>query len=292
MFRALTSRGARGAVLAAMALAGPARAADQVEACIDAHERAQASRREGRLRAAREALLGCTRPSCPVAIRLECDALLERVEASQPTVVVEARDRAGADTAAVRVFVDGTLALERLDGKAFAIDPGEHVFRYELAGGPAAEARVVVREGERNRKIVASFVTPAAAPAPAAGAPARRPPADAPARRPGSAWPYVAAGAGALALGSFAYFALTGRERFDRLKAECAPPAGAGCAADDVRGVRTRLAVADVSLGVALAAIGASAYLFVARPAAARPALSLVVGPSPGGAGASFAASF
>ena len=63
--------------------------------------------------------------------------------------------------------VDGQVVEERLDGKAVPIDPGEHVVRFETAGAnPGQEAELLVTQGEKNRKVVASFLPPKVAPPP------------------------------------------------------------------------------------------------------------------------------
>src|SRR5262245_60043096 len=114
--------------------AGPASAGDdEKERCASAAERAQVLRDEGKLKDARESLLVCVQPACPPAVRTSCEPWLESVERAMPTIVLAARDASGAEITGVRVEIDGMVATDRLDGKAIAIDPGQHAFRFNWA---------------------------------------------------------------------------------------------------------------------------------------------------------------
>jgi len=110
--------------------------------CLSRYEEAQVARRERRLLDSRAALRICSRESCPAAIRADCVDWLDQVSHSLPSVVVTARAR-GADVLAVKVFVDGKLATERLTGFALEIDPGLHKFRFESPPWPAIEREVL-----------------------------------------------------------------------------------------------------------------------------------------------------
>jgi len=68
-------------------------------------------------------------------------------------------------------------------------------------------------------------------------------------------------GLGVVALGSFAFFGLSG-------KGEVADLQGCKghCAQDDVDKARTKLVIADISLGVGIVALGVATYMFVTRP--------------------------
>src|SRR5690349_21260086 len=123
-------------LLAAVAVAtvlGPAvaRAASDGDAdaakreCLARHEEAQIARRDRRMIDARAALRLCSAAACPGAIRADCLEWLDQVARTLPSVVVSARAR-GQDLSAVKVFVDGKLAAERLSGAALELDPGEH----------------------------------------------------------------------------------------------------------------------------------------------------------------------
>jgi hypothetical protein len=73
---------------------------------------------------------------------------------------------------------------------------------------------------------------------------------------------FVAAGASALALGGFVFFAVDGKDAEHGLDA-CSPR----CSDDAVSDVRMRYIAADVLLGTSIVALGLAAYLFFSRGA-------------------------
>lgn len=144
--------------LALSVAAAPSMArADDKQVCSTAYVQTQTLRREGKLRAAREQALTCMRDVCTDFIRTDCATWFGEIEASQPTVVFDVRDAAGQETSAVRVLLDGEPWLEKLDGSARAIDPGQHVIHLEIEGAPGLNQTVQIREGEKNRKLSATF---------------------------------------------------------------------------------------------------------------------------------------
>ncbi|MDB4933813.1 MAG: hypothetical protein JWP87_785 [Labilithrix sp.] len=229
--------------------------ADEKVECIDAHGQAQLLRRSGRMRAARERLLACSAASCPILVSRDCTSWLRELDAEQPTVILAAHDEAGRDVDAVSVTLDGALLTKQLDGRPLEVDPGSHVFRGEFANGRIVESRVVVRATEKDRFVRLDLAVRAPEPAEAP------PPAVRPASSASSSGPplgvILLGSLGAVALGSFAYFGLRGRADESDLAATC----GHKCGADDVSGVRRSYLVADISLGVAIIALGAATYL-------------------------------
>ncbi|WP_437603897.1 hypothetical protein [Sorangium sp. So ce590] len=271
------------AVAAALALTGArARAEPHKRACAAAYERAQGLRRDGKLLAAREALIACSQPTCPAAAVADCGPWLAEVEKSLPTVVIAARDAHGRERLDVRVLVDGRLLAAALDGKALPVDPGPHTFRYQPAWGPAVEERVLIREGEKNRALTVTLGAPSAgAPASPAPPPAAPPPASPTAPPPASpAIPGLVWASGAVGAAGLAVFAVAGAHSLSAeadLRATCAPR----CAADEVRAIRVQHAVADIGLGVGVVALGAAAWFYATRPAAARPPKAGARAPGP-----------
>jgi len=218
--------------------------------CIEASEKAQQLRADGELTASREQLLTCARDACPGVVRKDCSRWLGEVDDALPSVVLAARDHLGHDVPATKVTVDDAPFADRLDGKAQTLDPGSHVFKFEAEGHPVVRETVLVREGEKNRTVTVTFPAPPGAEKPA--------PVVAPVRAvPTAAW--IATGVGVVALGSFVGFGLAGRSQASDLRATCAP----SCADDDVSSVRTKLLVADVSLGVSLVSFGIGAWIFL-----------------------------
>lgn len=143
--------------LAALGLAPTLALADQKAECIDASERAQRSRIEGKLPEARKDLLACARSECPAVIRQDCSQWLQEVTQLMPTLVIVAKDGKGADLTDVRVFLDDQEVASRLDGKGLPVSTGNHVLRMEHGTDKPVEMKVLVREGEKARSIEVRF---------------------------------------------------------------------------------------------------------------------------------------
>lgn len=120
--------------------------------CLAAYEQSLSLRGAHALRAARTQLLLCAAPTCPADVRNECALRVSEVNTQIPTLVFEALDRERNDLSQVKVSMDGQALVERLDGTALSVDPGEHRFVFELAGSPAVEKTLVIREGEKDRR--------------------------------------------------------------------------------------------------------------------------------------------
>jgi hypothetical protein len=161
----MSGAGARGAlrsslVIAALAspfalLEGIAHA--DVQACIAAFEKGQKSRREGKLREAREYFLACGVESCPALVRHDCAQYNGELMPTIPTVVFGARDKQGRDLFDVTVAMDGEVLVKKLDGKSVTVDPGKHTFKFEAAGYPTLTETALIKEGERARNITVTF---------------------------------------------------------------------------------------------------------------------------------------
>ena len=237
-------------------------------ACLSAHEAAQKMRREKKLREARQLFAACARDSCPVVLRKECSDQIAAVAADTPTVVFEARDEAGHDTTDVRVLVDGSVVADTLSGASIEIDPGEHTFRFERTTGTVApiEQKVLVLEGDKNRKIAADFSAGNATDQGAASGHAESgatvvTPASGGERKAVPPGAYVLGGVAIAGLAAFGLFAYLGKHDEKDLAGSCAPH----CASSDVSPVKRDYAIADVSLGVAL--VAGVAAVIVALPA-------------------------
>jgi hypothetical protein len=220
-------------------------AADDTTACVEAAEHGQTLRARGKLRAARDAFVAGSAPNCPKATRNDCIRWLGEIDASIPTVVVAATV-GGADTTDVGVSIDGERVRDRLDGRAIAIDPGSHVFAF-FHDGASVEQRVVIAEGEKNRKLIARFEP----------AKVRRSESETTTSRPVLGW--VLGGIGMAALGSFAFFAASGRSDLADLRNACAPE----CSDRSVDYARREMLVADISLGAAIISLGAAAVVLL-----------------------------
>ena len=230
--------------------------------CVSAFETAQELRSSGDLVTARARLLSCIRTECPSSVRVECGKWFEQVEREVPTFVVSAQAD-GEDRTDVQVEMDGKPVQDSLDGKAVQVNPGAHSFRFYLAPFDALEKKIVISEGDKLRVIAVEFQTPKPAAPPPTPPPA---PALLPApratHRPVPPAVYVLGGVAALGGASFAYFAVTGANKQNDLKASCAP----SCSKDDVQNVRSKYLLADISLGVGVAALATSTVLYLTRP--------------------------
>jgi hypothetical protein len=233
--------------------------ADEREQCASSADQAQSLRDEGKYRRAREQFLLCARDVCPGPIKRDCLDWLTKLDEVAPSIVFTAKDGAtGSDVSDVKVSMDGVQLTERLDGKPIPVDTGEHTFKFER-GGQAQEQKVLVGAGQKSRNITVQFggaAGPGPAPGPAPG------PSGGGEKSEGSLVPaFVVGGIGVLALGSFAFFGISGKNAVDDLKA-CKP----FCEESEVDKARTKLILADISLGVGIVALGVATYMFITRP--------------------------
>jgi hypothetical protein len=232
---------------------GAAKGGGNKTSCLAAHEEGQALRTQKKPHAARERFVSCARAECPVVVRKECVEQLALVEKDAPTVALEARDEAGMGMTAVKVSLDGVPLTDRLTGGGVGVEPGEHVFRFERADGKAIEQRVLVVDGDKNRKVLADFTTLVPKPPPEGDANVTAPrPA-----RPIPVAPIVLGGVAVVALGSFAVFALSGKSKESDLSTSCGPR----CTDDELSPVKTSYAIADVSLAVGVVAAAVAVVL-------------------------------
>ncbi len=222
--------------------------------CYAEYESAQVERQAGRLRNARASLLLCSSNACPSVVQADCVEWLEQVTKSLPTVVLAARV-GRRDEFNVQVTMDGQPLTSRLDGKAMPIDPGAHTFRFELPPYPPIEERVLVAVGEKERSIAALFDN-------GEGTADGKPKPGVDEYRPVPKLVYVFGGVALAGLGGFTYFGLTGKGERSDLMNSCAP----FCSDSQISPVKTKLLLADISLGIAVASAVTSVVLYVTRP--------------------------
>ena len=263
-------------------LAATRLAAADAQQCVSHNNDGVDLRAKHQLLASRAAYRECVAdPGCPSVVRSECETALAELRTAIPTLLVSVLDEQRHDVVAATLKVDGRSVA--LDGQPLELDPGP----YELiASGQATSTsmQVVAVENEANRQVELVLRAPTPTPAEpgqglgqelglAAPSPTRR------SRVPS----YMLGGVGAAAAASFAYFAISGHSGFNQLE-KCKPD----CSRSDVRDVRTKYVVADVSLGVSLVALAAAGY-FLFRPAPERPvaggtvALDIAAGPQTAG---------
>ncbi|HEX4477606.1 MAG TPA: hypothetical protein VH142_21095 [Polyangiaceae bacterium] len=254
------------------ATAAFARESKKKEECAAAYEKSQELRASDKLHEARDALVICAQDACPSFVQADCTQWLAEVQRDMPTIVFAAKDQNRVDTASVAVILDGELLLSELDGKAVAIDPGQHTVHFEHAGADPIEQQIVVREGEKDRVVEVSFAPVGAdlgrKEDPYGATTASRDvgtrenrPFDRTRLRP---YAYVAGGVGAAGLISFAVFGLVGKSQQSDLEhAGCRPD----CSQNKVDAIHTKYTLADISLGIGVAGVGGGVALyFLSRP--------------------------
>ena len=230
-------------VIAGVTSAGSARAD---ATCIAAYEQTQTLRKDGKPGAAKAQAAICAKDSCPALLTKDCTKWLAELEPLVPSVILDPRVPSGGVRADVRVKLDGAALAEKIDGKALVVEAGSHTFVFEAEGAAPVERVVVVREGEKNKKLTVMMLPPATATA---------------LERPIPIGVWIFGALSAVALGTAGVFALDGLGRKSDLDA-CKPH----CSADDVDAMSTQFTFADVALGAGVMAGIAAAYLFFTRP--------------------------
>ena len=278
----MTRPRARIAVLVFFSAAWPSRAfatppqppPGRAERCVAAAERGQQEKDRAAFVEARADFRVCASDECPALVRKDCVQWLGDVETNLPSVVLGAKDARGNDLLDARILVDGKSYKEDVDaGRAIALDPGPHVFRFEHAPDSPVELTLVLRTGERNRPIYGTFggVQAAAPPPPVLAVASRRVTHVSP-------WAY-ALGAVAVAGGaSFAAFGVAGLNEKSQLRAQCNDT----CSDQAIAPLKVDYITADVSLGLGVVAAAVSIWLFLhpSVETVSEPAAGFVVVPS------------
>ena len=284
------------AALLVVLTASGASFADTKAECLDASAKAQQLKLDGKLRAARDAFLRCSRDECPAVVRQDCDTWLGEVTAGLPTVVVTARDDAGHDLFDVSVSVDGEAFAEHPDGKSRAVDPGERSFVF-TRGEVQKTVRVAIRQGEKDRIVEAIFPVPK--PTPGAEKPETKPeekpaPPKPSGTQEGSGGTRKGVGIGLVSVGaigvgtSIALFLAANGEVFD-LRDTCG--VSRTCTDDQLSSVTTLRTIGGIAMGVSAATLVAGAVVLLTSPSAPRTSqagLRVFASPTPGGAAGGF----
>jgi hypothetical protein len=277
MFRVRSAKLAAASVAAWMVCAsGNVARADNTDACLAAYEKSQQLKQQGKLGASREQLVQCVQPTCPALVKKDCSQWLADLDASTPTVIVNARDAEGKDVLNVRVLVDGAVLMDKLDGKPHPIDPGVHVFRYEREGADPTEESIVIQEHEKNRVITAKIaLPPASSTSPSMHLDTTAPPPSSPVLG------YTLLGVGVAGVAVFSIFAAMGQHDVDQMRNgpdKCAP----SCDPSRVDSARTKIIVANASLGAGIVAAGVGTFLLL-KPSKSSTGLGVGVRPVAGG---------
>ena len=226
----------------------PARADN--EACLSAHEKAQIERMQGRYVEAHAQLLACAQASCPGGVRNDCKGWLGEVEASLPTLVFAVSEASGRDLVDVRISADGKLLDERADGRSLTLNPGLYTLRFEAEGYVTQEQQVLVREAEKQRIIRVTLQPVGPSVSPASNQPAAHTDASSPDARQRRLLltSYVLGGAAVASLAVGIGFGVSGKKKYDELKAEGCEP---DCPPGEVESGKRRYVIADVAFAAA-----------------------------------------
>ena len=223
--------------------------------CVQSHTQSQVLRQQGKLMESRSALVSCSSATCPGVIRRDCARWVEEVQAQIPSVAFRA-SLAGEELTNVKVFVDGALIFERLEGKALELDPGVYQLRLVMpAPIQPVEQKLVMTQGEPLRIVSVEFSRPTGSVPP--GNEAR-----ADTQTPTPLATYVLAGVGTAAAISGVAWTLSTLTGENELEASCAP----GCPDEMIDIVRQRALLADISWGLSAASFITAAAFYFLRP--------------------------
>ena len=242
--------------------AGPDAAAEASppNECIEAYEQVQALREQGALQGARQKAIVCARDACPKVLASECAQWLDQIAQSLPSVVIGAQSPDGKDLVQVRVQLDGKPFAEQIGARAQPVDPGSHAFRFESAEFGAVELKVVIREGEKNRRIVATFEKKPV-PVPAA------PTAVAETSNAGPIIGWTLGGVGLAAVGVGIAFEALGLSKASDLET-CKP----GCPSEETAAMSRNFVIGDVALIAGAVALAAGVVVLIATYPSEEPA--------------------
>lgn len=257
--------------------------AESAQNCIGDYETGQSLRRDGHYQEALAKFGACASAACPSAISLECVAWASKLDAASPRIVVRAQDERERALSGVRVFVDGVERQPIPGSSEIQVDPGEHVVRGEAPGHAPAEGHVEVPDDPRGRLVVLVLRTEVKPGTPIAQVGVAPPEQgeEAPHGNTKRVLAYVFGGVGIAAMGGFAYFGLSGmhdKHELDTCKPYCDP--------SRVDSARLKLTLADVSLGVGIASLGAAVWLYVVSRDDGGAHTQVGVMPLPGGVAA------
>jgi hypothetical protein len=142
---------AAGAAVAALATSAVARAQTD-EQCIAANESAVSLQKSGRLIEERQQLALCAAPACPDPVRTSCQDRLEQVNRQLPSVIFDVKDGRGNDLMEFRLSIDGVPYADNVRGTAIPLNPGNHEFRFEVAGQAPVVKQFLLHESEQYRR--------------------------------------------------------------------------------------------------------------------------------------------
>ncbi len=228
--------------------------------CLSDHTQGQELRRDGKLLESQEVFKRCSFTQCPSEIIRDCLDWMDQVQKQIPSVGFRVTAD-GVNRADVRVFIDETLVLSQLTGKAIDLNPGLHRVQVVLDPFPPFITELVVNEGDKFRIVDVVFGTAVPRQAkPVVVIPPSQPRVEM--GRPVPTLSYVFAGLSVAAAASGTAWGLATRTRRAELDNDCAP----ACSPDRVDSVKRRALFADISWGVSALSFVGAATLYILRP--------------------------
>jgi hypothetical protein len=261
------------------------------QTCASSYKDAQDKEKVGHLVEARELYSSCAKQTCGQFLLNECTARHTRLDSDIPSVVLVATHKSGKPYLHVEVTLDGEPFASGLDGRSLQVDPGPHEFVFSTKNGVLATEKVLILQGDRNRRILASLPRKPRADADAAlpaetetthddatdGAPhdltrglnreLTEPPNETAHSNGVPALSWVLGGVAVLGGGGYAVFSTWGKKDNQVLQEQCAP----ACQQSSVDRVKQRFLVADISLGVGAAALGGALLAYALRGSSEEP---------------------
>lgn len=224
-------------------------------ACLAAHVKAQALKKDTRFKEAQEQLLICSTASCPGPVIEDCGEWIGELDRRTPSLAFSVT-LDGVESQEARVTLNGALITDR-EGIT-KVDPGRHVVRAELAPFPPREQVVFARDGGGTQVVDFEFETPKSA-SDATAADTSPPQATS---RPTPTIVYPLLGLSAAGFASFGVFALIGNQRKGELEKECEP----SCTDAQLQPMKNAYLIGDISLAVGAASLLGAAIVYLARP--------------------------
>ena len=266
------------AVLFAVAFAAyckRAQAQPKGDACADAYESAQEFRKASKLKSTEEMLSACAQKSCGKFLYHECSVWLKELRHDMPSVILSVSDDAtGASVDDVQVSIDGAPLTSALNGKAIAVDPGLHEFRFNAKGHATVSQQVNIRKGHQERRLAIRLPARSER-STSKDAPDRdtsdRDTSDQAAAEPRprgsskSSAPYVIGSVGLLGMVGFGVFGALAKSEHAEVR-ECLPT----CPRAQLARVSTFYTTANISLGVGIVGLGTAAVLFLTSGGSAK----------------------
>jgi hypothetical protein len=233
---------------------------DAVSSCLADHTQGQELRRDSKLLESQEVFRRCSVTQCPSEIIRDCLDWMDQVQKQTPSVSFRVTAD-GVNRADVRVFIDDTLVLSQLTGKAIDLNPGLHRVQVLLAPFEPYNTELVVNEGEKFRIVDVAFGTAVPLqPKPVVLAPPR--PAPVEMGRPIPTMTYVFGGLSIAAAASGTAWGLATRSGRAELDRDCAP----ACSPDRVDTIKRRALFTDLSWGVSALSFVSAATFYIFRP--------------------------